>query len=332
MIDHPVPSAFERSTDSVPSTTQKPCWRPALSAMYTARPSPAAPRTAFWNQTDPTLACSTTICSADSSAVRAAPGCTSSSTSISGTSEPLASSAYAPIWRAEYVATRMRNGCSSESMSGTSGSRRTTARATPSRAMSRAAKSGRTFFPSSRSALARNTPAAAASASSSSGPVGSIGGRTKERSQSSSSGIDVSAAVGAVGPVGRCCEPSRRRPSASTAARAPSPAAVPSMKPATARSVSATERARSARVRVGHSSMTAQMPAPTAMPQPSSRCGMTEFAAGIVTGRTNVRIAPVAPAAKYPPSTPEKSVANPTAAITTAPIHGVREQSVPRVM
>lgn len=44
--------------------------------------------------------------------------------------------------------------------------------------------------------------------------------------------------------------------------------------------------------------MTAQTPAPTAMPQPSSRSVMAEFGAGIVTGRTNVRIAPVAAAEK----------------------------------
>ena len=27
-IDQPVPSAFDRRTESVPSTTQKPCWTP----------------------------------------------------------------------------------------------------------------------------------------------------------------------------------------------------------------------------------------------------------------------------------------------------------------
>jgi transposase len=32
-IDLPVPSAFDRSTDSVPSTTQKPCWTPVRWAM-----------------------------------------------------------------------------------------------------------------------------------------------------------------------------------------------------------------------------------------------------------------------------------------------------------
>jgi hypothetical protein len=40
------------------------------------------------------------------------------------------------------------------------------------------------------------------------------------------------------------------------------------------------------------------MAAPLARPQPSRRSGIAEFGAGIVTGRTNVRIAPVAAAEK----------------------------------
>ena len=43
----PVPSAFERSTDSVPSTTQKACCSDARCATYTAIVRPAAPRTLF---------------------------------------------------------------------------------------------------------------------------------------------------------------------------------------------------------------------------------------------------------------------------------------------
>ena len=58
------------------------------------------------------------------------------------------------------------------------------------------------------------------------------------------------------------------------------------------------QRAGSACRRGGQRSMTAQIPAPVARPQPSRRSGIAEFGAGIVTGSTNVRSAPVAPAAK----------------------------------
>src|ERR1039457_4447740 len=58
----PVPSAFERGTDSVPRTTQKECWRPDFWAMNTATASPAAPRTLLRNHTERALACSTANC------------------------------------------------------------------------------------------------------------------------------------------------------------------------------------------------------------------------------------------------------------------------------
>ncbi len=48
----PVPSAFERSTDIVPSTTQKPCCTFVISTTATASASPAAPRSALRNQTE----------------------------------------------------------------------------------------------------------------------------------------------------------------------------------------------------------------------------------------------------------------------------------------
>ena len=48
----PVPSALDRSTDSVPSTTQKPCETLVISMTATARASPMAPRTALRNQTE----------------------------------------------------------------------------------------------------------------------------------------------------------------------------------------------------------------------------------------------------------------------------------------
>ena len=78
--------------------------------------------------------------------------------------------------------------------------------------------------------------------------------------------------------------------------------------------------------------MTAQMEAPVARPHPCRRSGIAEFAAGIVTGSTNVRIAPVAPAERYPLNAPEKRVAKPTAAIAPVASHGLREQRVPSVM
>ena len=73
-IDQPVPSAFDRSTDSVPSTTQKPCCSPVRCAMKTAIASPAAPRTLFWNHTDPKVACSTASCSVASIAASGGDG------------------------------------------------------------------------------------------------------------------------------------------------------------------------------------------------------------------------------------------------------------------
>ncbi len=48
----PVPRAFDRSTDSVPSTTQKPCSTSEISTTATARARPTAPRTALRNHTE----------------------------------------------------------------------------------------------------------------------------------------------------------------------------------------------------------------------------------------------------------------------------------------
>ena len=48
----PVPRALDRSTDSVPSTTQNPCSTSVTSTTATARARPAAPRTAFRNHTE----------------------------------------------------------------------------------------------------------------------------------------------------------------------------------------------------------------------------------------------------------------------------------------
>ena len=48
----PVASAFERSTESVPSTTQNACCTPERSATRTAIARPIAPRTLLWSQTE----------------------------------------------------------------------------------------------------------------------------------------------------------------------------------------------------------------------------------------------------------------------------------------
>ena len=48
----PVPSALDRSTDSVPRTTQNPCETSVTSTTATARARPAAPRTELRNQTE----------------------------------------------------------------------------------------------------------------------------------------------------------------------------------------------------------------------------------------------------------------------------------------
>jgi hypothetical protein len=77
--------------------------------------------------------------------------------------------------------------------------------------------------------------------------------------------------------------------------------------------------------------MTAQIAAPVASPQPARRSGIAELAAGRVAGRTNVRMAALAPAEKYPLNTPEKSVPKPTTAIAAVASHGLLEHSVPSV-
>jgi hypothetical protein len=78
--------------------------------------------------------------------------------------------------------------------------------------------------------------------------------------------------------------------------------------------------------------MTAQIAAQIASPHPARRAGIAEFAAGTVAGRTNVRIAAVAPAEKYPLNTPENRMLKPTTAIAAAASHGLREHSVPSVI
>ena len=52
----PVAAAFVRSTESVPSTTQKPCWTLTTSATATAAASATAPRRLLTNQTERRLA------------------------------------------------------------------------------------------------------------------------------------------------------------------------------------------------------------------------------------------------------------------------------------
>ena len=53
----PVAAALVRSTDSVPSTTQNPCWTPLRSATATATASATEPRRALRNHTERKLAC-----------------------------------------------------------------------------------------------------------------------------------------------------------------------------------------------------------------------------------------------------------------------------------
>ena len=52
----PVAAAFVRRTESVPSTTQKPCWTLLTSATATATASATAPRMLLTNQTERRLA------------------------------------------------------------------------------------------------------------------------------------------------------------------------------------------------------------------------------------------------------------------------------------
>ncbi len=63
--DWPVLSAFERSTESDPSTTQKECWTPVCLATSTARLSPTAPRTLLWSHTECRSTCACACSSAE---------------------------------------------------------------------------------------------------------------------------------------------------------------------------------------------------------------------------------------------------------------------------
>ena len=66
----PVDAALVRSTDSVPSTTQKPCCTPVRSATAMAAARATAPRTLLRNHADRTLTCrSVTVAAAVSAAV-----------------------------------------------------------------------------------------------------------------------------------------------------------------------------------------------------------------------------------------------------------------------
>ena len=58
----PVPSAFERSTDSAASTTQNACSTEVVFATSTARASPSAARAALRNRTDRRLQCAGSTC------------------------------------------------------------------------------------------------------------------------------------------------------------------------------------------------------------------------------------------------------------------------------
>ena len=86
----PVEAALVRSTDSVPSTTQNPCWTPVRSATATAAASATAPRAAFRNHTDRRLACRATTPALPSSATHRDSGRTGA---VSGTPYQLRRSA-----------------------------------------------------------------------------------------------------------------------------------------------------------------------------------------------------------------------------------------------
>ncbi len=62
MMFWPVLSALERSTESVPSTTQKECCTPVSLATSTATPSATAPRTLLCSQTEPRSMCAAARC------------------------------------------------------------------------------------------------------------------------------------------------------------------------------------------------------------------------------------------------------------------------------
>ena len=53
IVVRPVPSAFDRSTESVPSTTQKAWLRPIVRASSTDSASPTATRTLPWRTVEP---------------------------------------------------------------------------------------------------------------------------------------------------------------------------------------------------------------------------------------------------------------------------------------
>ena len=70
----PVLKALDRSTLSVPSTTQNECWTPVRSATSTARPSAIAPRTLLCSQTECGSTCAPARSCTDDSAPVTPPG------------------------------------------------------------------------------------------------------------------------------------------------------------------------------------------------------------------------------------------------------------------
>ena len=290
-IDQPVPSAFERSTESVPSTTQNAMLEARSAAR--CRPRQRVPRRRG--------CCSGTTPSRRSRArLRAAPsprgrasrdGCATSVLGLGvrpGGEQRVAARPAAPSTRCADSERRLERLSSTRRRRvrrGASASRATSARATASRAASSRSKSGSSSPPSSRAALARSAAAAAASASASSAQrdvererLGRAV-RGSDRSQSSSSGSDASAAVGPVGPVGRCCVPRKRRPRPSTASRARRASSAELFALPVQQVGDGAERAGGIVLEVGAAARRPEehdarrSPAPHARPQPSSRSG-----------------------------------------------------------
>jgi hypothetical protein len=335
--DQPVLSALERRTESVPSTTQNECCKPVRCEMNTATANPTAPRMLLRNHTERMPACETASCVV---------AWIASAGRVPRSGPPLARTAYSAVRRAEYELERTRNAgsslarsSSSSGMLGSSWICRTRACVTASRATASLFRSGSSTRPSSRAAPARSTEAVAAIASAFSSRHNSSEpafGTRKLRSQSSSSTREASAAVGPVGPVVRCGVARKRLRRLDTASRAAaaesSRASFGSARSASARHARAASSRSAAPERGGQSSRCARIPANTASAHPSRRAGRADIGAAIDTGKTNVNIAAVAAAAKYPLITPENRIAKPTTAIAAAASHGSREHNVPMTM
>ena len=340
-----VPSAFERSTESVPSTIQNECWRLDCCAIRTATASAAAPLTLLrsWTARRLPYPRATVRDASRADFALAAPSCRGSS--------PAARTAFAPISRAATASSRTRNDAPPHRPSTGRPLRAVRQRCRlpapqqrdPGRHRAGPARASLRPRPASRRSQSASTPRPRAAP----GFVPRSRGRVPARrcGRGRSSGTSRVGLPGTPAPrssrllrwagresTGRSSA-RRRRPRARRRHARRRAGDCPSSSAPT--SAASERQARSAasrsalRGRGGHNSIAAEIPTPQASAHPSSRSGMAEGAAGRVTGRMNVSSEAGPAMVKYGWSTVEKSTANPTTPIAAGASHSLCEHSVP---